>query len=370
MNAKRLTLLDTAAIPGGGELRLFQEGAHFSIKIAGSGDLMSTRMHGSEDALAELACRRIAARPAPRVLIGGLGLGFTLAAALRHLGPHAEVVVAELVPGVVAWNRDVLGAHAGHPLRDPRAVVQAVDVAQLLRGARAAYDAVMLDVDNGPDGLTHAGNEWLYSPAGLRAIHTALRPGGVLTVWSAGPDRQFSVRLRSHGYAVEEVTVRAHGNKGARHRVWVAQKGWDAGAGIGDSRTGVGAARREAAGGAGKPRSGAAGSLRKAASGSGDRGGIAVHGKPADKSGDLHSGIAAARRKPASGANDPRRGGIVPRGKPAGEASDPRGGGIAPRRKPVGGSSPVRRAGTTQPGVLTSKPGSSRTDGTARPKRR
>lgn len=317
MNAKRLTLLDTAAIPGGGELRLFQEGEHFSIKIAGSGDLMSTRMHGSEDALAELACRRVATQPAPRVLIGGLGLGFTLAAALRQLGPGAEVVVAELVPGVVAWNRDVLGAHAGHPLRDPRAVVQAVDVVRLLRGAHAAYDAVMLDVDNGPDGLTHAGNEWLYTPAGLRAIHAALRPGGVLAVWSAGPDRQFTGRLRSHGYAVEEVTVRAHGNRGARHLVWVAQKG-----------------RAPAVG------------LRKPHAAAG-----AVRGKPAGASGDSRS-ESGMRRKPASG------------------TSDPRSGDAAPRRKPANGRDAARPSGAAQTSNPAGKPGDSRSDGTASPRRR
>lgn len=352
MNAKRLTLIDTAAIPGGGELRLFQEGEHFSIKIAGSGDLMSTRMHGSEDALAALACRRLAARPAPRVLIGGLGLGFTLAAALRHLGPGAEVVVAELVPGVIAWNRDVLGAPAGHPLRDARAVVRAVDVAELLRGTRAAYDAVMLDVDNGPDGLTHAGNEWLYSPAGLRAIHAALRPGGVLTVWSAGPDRPFTERLRRNGYAVEEVTVRAHGNKGARHTVWVAGKGRDAGAGIGDSRADAGATPRGGAGGINKPRGGSAASPGKTAGGTRTRGSVAPRGKP------------------AAGSGNPRSESVAVRGKPAGGATDPRGGGTAPRRKPANGSDAVRPTGTTQAGKPTAEPGDPRTDGTARPKRR
>jgi spermidine synthase len=224
MNAKRLQLIDTAPIPGGGELRLFQEGEHFSIKIAGTGDLMSTRMHGSEDALAELACTRIAARPKARVLVGGLGLGFTLAAALRHLRADAEVVVAELVPGVVAWNRDVLGVHAGHPLADSRAVVRETDVAHLLRGERNAYDAILLDVDNGPDGLTHAGNAWIYGTSGLGAIHAALRNGGILTVWSAGPDAGFSARLRKSGFAVEEIPVRAHGNKGARHLIWRAQR--------------------------------------------------------------------------------------------------------------------------------------------------
>lgn len=399
MNAKRLTLIDTAAIPGGGELRLFQEGEHFSIKIAGSGDLMSTRMHGSEDALAALACRRFAARPAPRVLIGGLGLGFTLAAALRHLGPGAEVVVAELVPGVVAWNRDVLGAHAGHPLRDARAVVRAVDVAQLLRGARAAYDAVMLDVDNGPDGLTHAGNEWLYSPAGLRAIHAALRPGGVLTVWSAGPDRQFTERLRRNGYAVEEVTVRAHGNKGARHTVWVAGKGRDSGegrdsgVGIGDSRADAGATRRGAAGRVGKPRGGApaphgTAPHEKTAGGTSDRGSVAPRGKPASGSGDSRGESAAARRKPAagehaarrgtvaprkkaaSGTNDPGSGSAAPRGKAAGGTDNLRGGNVAPRRKPTRSSDAAGPARMPQTGNPKGKPGDSRTDGTARPKRR
>lgn len=221
---QRMTLVDTAPIPGGGELRLFREGDHYSIKIAGTGDLMSTRMHGSEDALADLACARIAGRAGVRVLIGGLGLGFTLAAALRRLPADAVAVVAELVPGVVAWNRDVLGAYAGHPLADPRTEVRVADVAAVLRAERAAYDAVMLDVDNGPDGLTHASNEWLYGTGGLAAVHTALRPGGVVTVWSAGPDRRFTERLRKSGFAVEEVTVRAHGKKGARHLVWVAQK--------------------------------------------------------------------------------------------------------------------------------------------------
>lgn len=223
-NARRLQLIDTAPIPGGGELRLFREGEHFTIKIAGTGDLMSTRMHGSEDALAELACARIAARPKARVLVGGLGLGFTLAAALRHLRADAEVVVAELVPGVVAWNRDVLGAHAGHPLADARTTVREIDVAQLLRSQRSSYDAIMLDVDNGPDGLTHAANGWIYSASGLATLHAALRADGILTIWSAGPDPAFSTRLRKSAFAVEEIPVRAHGNKGARHLIWRAQR--------------------------------------------------------------------------------------------------------------------------------------------------
>ncbi len=223
--APRMLLLDTAPIPGnGGELRLFQEGEHFSIKIAGSGDLMSTRMHGSEDALAQLACARISGCAQPRVLIGGLGMGFTLAATLAALGDRGRIEVAELVPGVIEWNRGALGAHAGYPLRDARVEVHAADVAGLLRTQRDRYDAVLLDVDNGPEGLTHVGNDWLYSHRGLAAALAALRPGGVLAVWSAHPDRAFCNRLRDSGFTVEEVPVRAHGNKGARHRIWLAQR--------------------------------------------------------------------------------------------------------------------------------------------------
>jgi spermidine synthase len=221
-------LLDCAKIPGDGtELRLYARGSEHSITIAGSsGELMGSRMHGSEDALAQLACARIAQRPVPRVLIGGLGLGFTLAAALRHLGDSAEVVVAELVPAVVRWNRTVLGHHAGHPLRDPRVAVHEGDVALLLKSAAQAYDAILLDVDNGPEGLTRHDNNWLYSAAGLEAAFQALRPDGVLAVWSAGPDAAFGERLRRLGYEVEERRIRAHATrKGALHTVWLAGRG-------------------------------------------------------------------------------------------------------------------------------------------------
>ena len=222
---KRFGLLDTAQIPGGGELRLFEDGEHFSIKIAGGGDLMSTRMHGSEDALARIACERISSVASPRLLIGGLGMGFTLAEALKVLGATARLQVAELVPEVVRWNRGPLGAHAGRPLDDPRVEVVEADVAALIRAACSSYDAILLDVDNGPDGLTQAGNDWLYSLAGLAAAKAALRGKGVLAVWSAHPDRQFVERLRQVGFDVDEVSVRAHGNKGARHRIWLATNG-------------------------------------------------------------------------------------------------------------------------------------------------
>jgi spermidine synthase len=219
-------LLDTAQIPGnGGELQLYQREAEFSISIVGGGVLMSTWAHGSEDALAELACSKIAGRARPRVLIGGLGMGFTLAAALRHLGADAEVEVAELVPAVVAWNQGALGKFAGHPLRDARARVREGDVAKLLKASRQVYDAIMLDVDNGPEGLTRKKNDWLYTTDGLTASYTALRPEGVLAVWSAGPDRDFTARLQKVGFEVQEAHVREHDTESAIHTIWLAERG-------------------------------------------------------------------------------------------------------------------------------------------------
>lgn len=221
-------LLDSAKIPGDGtELRLYARGSEHSITIAGSsGELMGSRTHGSEETLAQLACARLARHGAPRVLIGGLGLGFTLAAALRQLGEGAEVVVAELVPAVVQWNRTLLGHHAGHPLRDARVTVHEGDVALLLKAGTGAYDAILLDVDNGPEGLTRHDNNWLYSAAGLQAAFDALRPEGVLAVWSAGPDAAFAERLRRLGFEVEERRVRAHARRqGALHTLWLAGRG-------------------------------------------------------------------------------------------------------------------------------------------------
>src|SRR5262245_40325540 len=194
-------LLGSARVPDTDkELKLYQSGDVFSIKIAGRGDLMNSRTHGSEAALAELACETLAGRPRPRVLIGWLGMGFTLAAALRALGPGAEVVVAELVPEVVTWNRTLIGEPAGHPLRDPRAQVYVGDVAELIRSEPQGFDAILMDVDNGPEGLVRRENDWLYGPAGLRATHAALRASGVLAIWSASPDRDFSKRLRQAGF--------------------------------------------------------------------------------------------------------------------------------------------------------------------------
>jgi spermidine synthase len=218
------TRLGTALIPGTRvELQLYQSGEQFSIKIPGRGDLMNSRMHGSEKALAELACARIARDAKARVLIGGLGMGFTLAAALQALGPAAEVVVAELVAEVVEWNRTLIGAPAGHPLADPRCKVFVGDVADLIRQSVRGFDAILMDVDNGPEALVRPENDWLYSGDGLRATRAALRVGGVLAVWSASRDPAFSKRLRQEGFGVVEHVVRPHrAGKGPRHIVWIA----------------------------------------------------------------------------------------------------------------------------------------------------
>ncbi len=185
---------------------------------------MNSRVHGSEDALAEHACARLVDRSSPHLLIGGLGMGFTLAAALRQLGDQARVFVAELIPAVVAWNRGPLGERAGHPLLDPRVTVHEGDVARILKAKQQAYDAILLDVDNGPEGLTRKENDWLYSINGLSAAYASLRPQGVLAVWSAGPDRDFTQRLRKVGLEVDEARVRAHGAKGTRHIIWLARR--------------------------------------------------------------------------------------------------------------------------------------------------
>ena len=216
-------LLDSARAPGEGEeLRLYQRGKEFSIRVDGS-ELMNSRVHGSEDAMAQLACARISALPCPKILIGGLGMGYTLAAALSRLGSESRVVVAELVPAVVAWNRGPLKALAGHPLDDRRVTVREVDVAQILQAEHRAYDAILLDVDNGPRGLTRKSNYWLYTRTGLAAAHAALRPAGVFSLWSASPNRAFTQRLRKEGFEVDEKRVRLRGlGKGGYHTVWIA----------------------------------------------------------------------------------------------------------------------------------------------------
>jgi spermidine synthase len=218
-------LLGTARIPDTDKaLELYQTGDLFSIKIPGRGDLMNSRMHGSEEALAKLACEGLAGNAAPRLLVGGLGIGFTLAAALNAVGPTAEVVVAELVPEVVEWNRDLIGAPAGHPLADPRSRVYVGDVADVIRREPGAFDAILMDVDNGPEALIRRENDWLYGAAGLEATHRALKPRGVLAVWSAAPDRALGKRLRQSGFDVSELVVRPHrAGKGSRHHIWIAR---------------------------------------------------------------------------------------------------------------------------------------------------
>jgi len=219
------TLLETAQIPGtDNELCFYQSEDHFSISINSGGQLMNTIEHASEDSLAKLACDKIASRTSTRILIGGLGMGFTLAAALNHLGDDAEVVVGELVPAVVAWNRGPLGKHAGEPLKDSRTTLREGDVAKIIRAERQTFDAILLDVDNGPEGLTRKKNNWLYSMDGLTESYTALRPGGILAIWSAGPDRNFMERLRKVGFSVKQVRVRAAGKKGDLHAIWLAER--------------------------------------------------------------------------------------------------------------------------------------------------
>ncbi|HPJ94560.1 MAG TPA: hypothetical protein PKY89_11690 [Deltaproteobacteria bacterium] len=218
-------LIDSALVPGNpGELRLYRRDGEFSIRVAGV-ELMNSRVHGSEEALAEIACARIAHRTRPHILIGGLGMGYTMAAALKRLGPESRVDVAELVPQVVEWNRGPLAELTGHALQDKRVRVFETDVGKILLGEHQIYDAILLDVDNGPTGLTRKGNDWLYSSEGIDTAFAALLPGGVLAVWSAGADRAFSRRLRQSGFEVDEVNVRARGNrKGRRHTIWLAMR--------------------------------------------------------------------------------------------------------------------------------------------------
>jgi len=219
------SLIDTVQVPGGdGELRLMRRGAEFAIML-GQNQLMNSRLSGSEQALATIACGKIKSLKRPHLLIGGLGMGFTLRAALAVLGTEALVVVAELIPAVLQWARGPMAEIFGDSLTDPRVSLREADVAELIRSSPSAYDAILLDVDNGPDGLTRDANDALYDPSGLRAAHAALRPRGVLAVWSSGPDPKFTKRLREAGFEVEEIKLRANGTRGgARHMIWIATR--------------------------------------------------------------------------------------------------------------------------------------------------
>src|SRR3954470_14637833 len=216
-------LLDTASVPGnGGQLSLMRRGGEFAIRLKGN-ELMNSRLGGSEEALATIACAKVATRQNPRVLIGGLGRGFTLRAPLAALGPPAQVTVAELVPAVLTWSRGLMADVFGESLDDPRVCIREADVGQLIRSGPSAFDVILLDVDNGPEGLTRASNDALYDVQGLRAARTALSSGGILAVWSAGPDVAFAKRLLKIGFHVSEVRVRASKSlTGAKHVIWIA----------------------------------------------------------------------------------------------------------------------------------------------------
>jgi spermidine synthase len=215
--------LATATAPQGGTLRLLRRGEEFSIRLGDGNELMNSRLGGSEEALATLSLDRLAGRPAPRVLIGGLGMGFTLRAAQSVAPPDARLIVSEIVPDLVDWASLHMAPVFGGCLSDPRVEVKTGDVGVAIRGATAEFDAILLDVDNGPDGLTRADNDALYGEAGLAAARRALTPGGVLSVWSASPDQRFPKRLSRCGFDVTEKTVRAGRTKrGSRHTTWIA----------------------------------------------------------------------------------------------------------------------------------------------------
>ncbi|KAB1073982.1 spermidine synthase [Methylobacterium planeticum] len=218
--------LETGSVPGESvALRLMQRGDEFSI-VVGTAELMNNRERESERALATLACARLGDRPRARILIGGLGMGFTLRAALEELGPEARVVVAELVPAVTAWARGPLAPLFAGCLEDPRVELVETDVNRLIQSGPAQYDAILLDVDNGPEGMMRRENDRLYDAWGLKRARYALRLGGILGVWAGRPDRRFKARLRRFGFAVDEVRVRANGGtSGPRHVLWIATRG-------------------------------------------------------------------------------------------------------------------------------------------------
>jgi len=217
-----LELLATAKAPEGEELRLMRRGGDFMI-VLDRNELMNSRMSGSEEALATMACERLHGRATPHLLIGGYGMGFTLRAALGALGLRAQLTVAELVPEIVAWARGPMAELTAGCLDDPCVALVMEDVAEVIARSRDAYDAILLDVDNGPEGLVRAANDRPYTPAGPAAARAALKPDGILAVWSAAKDAPFANRLRKAGYTVDEATVRARSNgKDARHTIWFA----------------------------------------------------------------------------------------------------------------------------------------------------
>lgn len=225
---KPLSKLATAIIPNnGGELTLFRREEEFSIRLSGvRGELMNSRLYNSEEELAKLGCAHIKEKDQAKVLVGGLGMGYTLAAALASVNANSQVTVAELIPEVVEWNQGPLGECAGRPLSDERCKVRVGDIAELIKLEQPDFDAILLDVDNGPEGITHSNNNWLYSSRGLEALYNSLRPEGMLAVWSAGADALFPIQLKKAGFIVTVRTVRARPGKGSRHTIFLAQKPW------------------------------------------------------------------------------------------------------------------------------------------------
>jgi spermidine synthase len=216
--------LDAVELEDGVELRLMRRGDEFSIML-GSNELMNSRLSGSEEALADLTSAKLEGRAGARMLIGGLGMGFTLRAALKALGQDASITVAELVPQVISWAHGPMAPVFDGCLEDARVSLFEGDVGELIRGSERAWDAILLDVDNGPDGLTRQGNDALYSAQGLAIACRALTPGGIFSVWSSAPDPAFTRRLKQAGFQVAEVPTRASNKKrGARHMIWVATK--------------------------------------------------------------------------------------------------------------------------------------------------
>lgn len=218
-------LLATAQIPGGDELRLYKRDRDFIIAL-GANELMSSRSSGSEEALALMTCERLQNTETPNLLIGGYGMGFTLRAALGRLGAHARCTVVELIPEIISWARGPMADLTAGCLDDPRVEIVMRDVSRAIAAAERRYDAILLDVDNGPEGLTRAENDHIYSLLGLQEAKRALKPGGVLAIWSAAPDEKFARRLKHAGFRVEEVMVRAgRDGKGARHIIWFGASG-------------------------------------------------------------------------------------------------------------------------------------------------
>jgi len=217
--------IDRAKVPGHeGEITLLKRGTEFLIRTAGT-VLMNSRLHGSECALAELTCSRIKRKSGLRILIGGLGMGYTLAAALEQAEPDTLITVSELIPAVVRWNREHLGHLAEMPLDDPRVSVEEEDVAKTIRKKKSAWDAILLDVDNGPEGLTQKVNDRLYDRSGLKTSFSALRHGGILAVWSSRSDKAFTRRLKQCGFQTETITVPARKpGKSGSHIIWLAGK--------------------------------------------------------------------------------------------------------------------------------------------------